>query len=414
MAALPAAGLCRRRLLSFSGSTLAPKRQITCQKPQYLALHHPHSFSTTSSMASAGRSSNSPLLLREIAQYRQWRKDVRKQAILDQAQQSPDSSDDPDSVGFVPTMGALHAGHLDLVRHSLRENKHTVVSIFVNPAQFAPTEDLDSYPRTLESDMEALKRLEDEEPDALGRLSAVFCPTVKEMYPSLPGTNTPFSQHVDQQQGAFIEVKGLSNVLEGKSRPGFFRGVATIVTKLWHVVEPTRVYFGQKDIQQAIILRALLTSLLFQHPSSLSTSSTFRVIPTTRDSKTGLALSSRNAYLSPQALQWAPTLYKALDAGRAVFDKRSAAGNSISKALDEARQIVLSASQQITEATQGQIKLELDYISINSIDTLQELSDDDPVSGAVISGAMAVIQGDKRTRLIDNLLLGSAASLIQQ
>lgn len=197
--------------------------------------------SASSSSSSTG---NTPELLREIAHYRRWRKKVRREAILEQAQQGTNSlaafseDADPDSVGFVPTMGALHAGHLDLVRHSLRENKHTVVSIFVNPAQFAPTEDLDSYPRTLETDLQALKLLEQQEAGtAVGKLSAVFCPSVKEMYPSLPGTNTPFSQHVDQQQGAFIEVKGLSDALEGKSRPGFFRGVATVVTKLWHVVE---------------------------------------------------------------------------------------------------------------------------------------------------------------------------------
>ena len=182
----------------------------------------------------------------QIADYRRWRRLVRREAILASPSITQDADAEPDSVGFVPTMGALHAGHIDLVRHSLRENLHTVVSIFVNPAQFAPTEDLSSYPRTLESDIAALVALQDTERRAaaasgkegsIGQISAIFCPTVKEMYPSLPGTDTPFTQHVAQQQGAFIEVQGLSNVLEGKSRPGFFRGVATVVTKLWHVVE---------------------------------------------------------------------------------------------------------------------------------------------------------------------------------
>ena len=147
-------------------------------------------------------------------------------------------------------MGALHAGHLDLVRHSLRENRHTVVSIFVNPAQFAPTEDLASYPRTLPSDIAKLQTLEEEEQRSAktssqpigGRISAIFCPSVKEMYPPLPGTDTPFTQEVKDQRGAFIEVQGLSNVLEGKSRPGFFRGVATVVTKFWHIIEVSQIF----------------------------------------------------------------------------------------------------------------------------------------------------------------------------
>lgn len=384
------------------------------------SILHP-SIRPASSMATSETQDKSPEILREIAQYRKWRKRVRRESIIEHFQSSAQrpaqhDEDDPDSVGFVPTMGALHAGHLDLVRHSLRENRHTVVSIFVNPAQFSPTEDLDSYPRTLGSDLEALRRLEKEEAStgkAIGTLSAVFCPNVKEMYPPLPGTNNPFSQHIDQQQGAFVEVKGLSNVLEGKSRPGFFRGVATVVTKLWHVVEPTRVYFGQKDIQQAIILRALLTSLLFQFPSSLSTQSTFRLIETTRDAKTGLALSSRNAYLSSEAMQWAPTLYNALDTGRAIFDEQRQDPTSVTKALSQAEQVILDASKQVTEATQGRVKIELDYISINSIDTLEAMTADRHLdTGAVISGAMAITEGNRRTRLIDNLLLGSAKTLV--
>lgn len=197
-----------------------------------------------------------------IKDYRKWRRGVQRSAILSSSSHASSSSSSSveaeaspaelaaeaqaGSVGFVPTMGALHAGHLDLVRRSLRDNRHTVVSIFVNPAQFAPTEDLASYPRTLESDIAALVQLEKEVKGSSsvstaqgngGKISAIFCPDVREMYPPLPGTQTPFTQNVSQQQGAFIEVQGLSSVLEGKSRPGFFRGVATVVTKLWHVVE---------------------------------------------------------------------------------------------------------------------------------------------------------------------------------
>ena len=147
-------------------------------------------------------------LLTNLASCRKWRQQVR---------------DDRKSVGFVATMGALHAGHLSLVRHSKQANDKTVVSIFVNPAQFAPHEDLTTYPRTIEED---LQRLEE-----IGGVDAVFLPGVKDMYPS------GIVQDVEEQRGTFVEVKGYGSQMEGRSRPSFFRGVATVVTKLFNAVE---------------------------------------------------------------------------------------------------------------------------------------------------------------------------------
>lgn len=192
----------------------------------------------TSNVTQSQPSSPWPIFSR-VAEYKSWRRQCRRAAILE-SHNNGNSDQDDATVGFVPTMGALHAGHLDLVRHSLAENKHTVVSIFVNPAQFSPTEDLSSYPRTLESDLISLRQLE-AETSSSGRIAAILCPDVRDMYPPLPGTDTPFTQDVSQQQGAFVEVKGLGDVLEGRSRPGFFRGVATVVTKLWHIVEVSAV-----------------------------------------------------------------------------------------------------------------------------------------------------------------------------
>ena len=147
-------------------------------------------------------------LLTNLASCRKWRQQVR---------------DDRKSVGFVATMGALHAGHLSLVRHSKQANDKTVVSIFVNPAQFAPHEDLSTYPRTIEEDLQKLEEI--------GGVDAVFLPGVKDMYPS------GIVQDVEEQRGTFVEVKGYGSQMEGRSRPSFFRGVATVVTKLFNAVE---------------------------------------------------------------------------------------------------------------------------------------------------------------------------------
>jgi pantoate--beta-alanine ligase len=243
----------------------------------------------------------------------------------------------------------------------LAENDETVVSIFVNPAQFAPTEDLSSYPRTLASDVKALSSISTSTSSSKG-VSSIFAPTVSEMYPSPDGK--PFTQHVKDQVGAFVEVQGLAHQMEGASRPTFFRGVATVCTKLFHIVQPDLAYFGQKDIQQAIILRRLVSDLLFSHPPS---SQAVRVMTTTRDSKDGLALSSRNAYLTPKARVHAPILYNALSSGKLAWEGATSKEDVISATLKAAHN---QAQNAIEKANRDGISIELLYISLNDPITL--------------------------------------------
>ncbi len=191
------------------------------------------------------------------------------------------------SVGLVPTMGALHAGHLSLVSASLGENDRTVVSIFVNPLQFGPAEDFERYPRDLERDLRAL--------EGLG-VDTVFAPTVAEMYP--PGSTTR------------VRVAGLDEVLEGASRPGHFEGVATVVSKLFWAARPDRAYFGRKDAQQA--------ALVSRMAADLGTGILVRSCPIVREPD-GLALSSRNAYLDPETRRAALVLPRSLQMANEAY-----------------------------------------------------------------------------------------------
>ena len=184
------------------------------------------------------------------------------------------------TIGFVPTMGALHEGHLKLVRESRAKNNVTVVSIFVNPAQFSPSEDLDKYPRPFEQDK---KLLENEKVDYL------FYPDVKTIYPDGFQTN--------------VAITKLSNIFEGKSRPGHFNGVATVVLKLFNLIQPTNAYFGQKDFQQSVIIKQMV--------QDLNLSININVVSTVRD-QDGLALSSRNIFLNTQERLQALSLYQSL------------------------------------------------------------------------------------------------------
>ena len=187
------------------------------------------------------------------------------------------------TIGFVPTMGALHEGHASLIRASVAQQDATIVSIFVNPLQFGPNEDLDRYPRTLDADVQVVQQC---------GADLVFAPSVREMYP--------------QQQLAFVDVEELTAGLCGASRPGHFRGVATVVAKLFNIVQPDVAYFGQKDAQQAAVIERMVADLSFP----------VRVVrcPTAREAD-GLAMSSRNSYLSPEERQAAPILYQALQEG---------------------------------------------------------------------------------------------------
>jgi pantoate--beta-alanine ligase len=261
----------------------------------------------------------------------------------------------PGPVGFVPTMGYLHEGHLSLVRAARAGCASVVVSIFVNPTQFGPNEDLASYPRDLERD----KRLLAEE-----GVDLVWMPTPEVMYPH--GFQT------------WVTVEEVSKGLEGGMRPGHFRGVATVVAKLLNAVQPQRAYFGQKDAQQAVVIRQMVRDLNF--PIELE------ICPILREPD-GLAMSSRNVYLSPEERRAAPVLFRALQRAGEAY----AAGERSPQAL---RSIV-------AEMVAGEPLASLQYVSCADAKTLQEL--ETPLERRALL-SMAVYFG--KTRLIDNLLLG--------
>ncbi|KAG6861457.1 hypothetical protein C0995_016548 [Termitomyces sp. Mi166 len=325
-----------------------------------------------------------------VASYREWRRKAFEERR---------------TVGFVPTMGALHEGHISLVKRSLTENDLTVVSIFVNPAQFAPHEDLATYPRTLPQDLELLSAQsftvpskDDAEAKEIRKPSALFLPTVQEMYPS------GISQDTAEQKGTFIEVKGYSHQMEGKTRPTFFRGVATVVTKLFNAIEPTNTYFGQKDIQQALLLRRLSRDLLLSHPDPEH----LHIVPTARNPSTGLALSSRNAYLTNDGLQVAPTLYKALRAAEHAWNN----GSTKAEAVEAAIKVV--ETEKVQAHSSGiQAEMRLDYVELNDSDDFEVISPHSTKNvvsphSVILSGALWV----DKTRLIDNLILGDPGSII--
>ncbi|KIJ49635.1 hypothetical protein M422DRAFT_160818 [Sphaerobolus stellatus SS14] len=309
-----------------------------------------------------------------VNSYREWRENARKSRK---------------SVGYVATMGALHEGHLSLVERSLKENDLTVVSVFVNPAQFAPHEDLDSYPRTLPVDLEKLSGLAVEGDNGHRKPAAVFAPSVAEMYPN------GIERSVEAQKGTFVEVKGYSHQMEGSSRPHFFRGVATVVTKLFNVIEPTQTYFGQKDIQQALLLRRMCADLLLNHPKPEN----LHIVPTSRASS-GLALSSRNAYLSNDELPFAVTLYEALSKGAEAWKEGLIRDAIVQRAVEH-------VSRRREQAQAAQVELKLDYVEVNDPETFGIVADSKG-KPAILSGAIWV----GRTRLIDNILLGQHAGVL--
>ena len=257
-------------------------------------------------------------------------------------------------LGLVPTMGYLHDGHLSLVAQAKGECSAVAASIFVNPTQFGPNEDLSRYPRDVPRDLALL--------EAAG-VDLVFTPEPAQMYPA--GFD------------ASIVVGGVTGRLEGAVRPGHFAGVATVVAKLFNIVQPTRAYFGQKDAQQSVVIRKLVRDL--DIPVEIV------VAPTVREAD-GLALSSRNSYLTPAQRVAAPRLFQALSAGQRLFDggERNA-------------DILRNTMRAMIE---GEPAMQIDYISVADPLTLQELSTVEQqalVSGAVRLGA---------TRLIDNVILG--------
>lgn len=279
-----------------------------------------------------------PALVKQIEEVRQAVAAARKQGA---------------SIGLVPTMGALHAGHASLIQTARREMGFVVVTIFVNPTQFGPKEDLSRYPRPLEADLAVCAR---------ENVDLVFHPEPEVMYPA--GFCT------------FVEVQGLQDVLCGASRPGHFRGVATVVLKLFNMVQPDVAYFGQKDAQQARIIRQMVADL--DVPVRL------RICPIIREPD-GLALSSRNQYLDPDQRRQAVVLHQALEEVR----RSIAAGERDAARLREALTRRIAATPGAT----------LDYAALVDAATLQPLQ---RVTGEVLV-ALAVKFGS--TRLIDNILI---------
>ena len=261
-------------------------------------------------------------------------------------------------IGLVPTMGALHDGHRALLARSLRDNDHTVCSIYVNPTQFNNPDDLTHYPRTLEQDTELLTFM---------GCHALFCPGDTTMYPSGP------ADHLSMELGA------LDRVLEGQYRPGHFSGVAVVVSKLFHIVQPDRAYFGQKDLQQFAVIRKLVHDLLF--PIQLVR------VPIVRSTE-GLALSSRNRRLSAAQQQTALRLYQSLEHARVALENNTP---------------VAEARQQAIAYLTKEPEIQLDYLEIVDADTFGTVSDISQHRQVAV--CVAAYLGE--IRLIDNILLGN-------
>jgi pantoate--beta-alanine ligase len=259
------------------------------------------------------------------------------------------------SVGFVPTMGYLHEGHLELARRARSENRYVIVSIFVNPTQFGPKEDFAKYPRDTERDLAMLKK---------EGVHIVFMPGVDDMYPA------PFRTWVDLEK--------VTERLEGAVRPGHFRGVATVVAKLFNIVEPTRAYFGQKDAQQLVVVQKMV--------ADLNMNLEVIAVPTVREPD-GLAMSSRNVYLNPEDRKAAAVLYRSLTLARKLWESGERDADTI--------------RGKMTSMIQKEPRGAIEYVSIADAGTLEELQRVD--HPAVVS--LAVRFG--KTRLIDNITLGA-------
>jgi pantoate--beta-alanine ligase len=258
------------------------------------------------------------------------------------------------TVGFFPTMGYLHEGHLDGVRRAKAENVNAIVSIFVNPAQFGPQEDYKTYPRDIPKDIIML---------GTAGTDIVFIPAAADMYP--PYFNT------------WIDIEKITSGLEGASRPGHFRGVATVCNKLFNIVQPTKAYFGQKDAQQCVVIKRMV--------ADLNMNLDVVIVPTVRESD-GLAMSSRNTYLKPPERQAATVLYRSLNLARDMWLKGETDAQNIRTMMVE-----FIHKEPLAE--------KIDYISIAHPETLQEM--DKIVPPVLISLAVKV----GKPRLLDNIIL---------
>jgi len=256
-------------------------------------------------------------------------------------------------IGFVPTMGFLHEGHLSLMRRARQENDIVVASIFVNPTQFGPNEDLDRYPRDVEGDRAKC---------VTAGVDILFMPTASEMYPEKPSV--------------FVTVEGISDILEGAIRPGHFRGVATVVAKLFNIVKPHKAYFGQKDFQQCAVIKRMVLGLDLDVEVI--------VLPTVREAD-GLAMSSRNSYLGPGQRQKAACLFRALRLGEELMTN----GVREPETIRQKMRVVLMQEKGV----------EIDYVEVADPDRLAPLERLEGKTALLIAVRLGGI------RLIDNLLL---------
>jgi pantoate--beta-alanine ligase len=277
---------------------------------------------------------------------------MRRASTLDELQLARLSLEG--TVGLVPTMGFLHEGHLSLIRRAREECDHVVVSIFVNPTQFGPREDLSKYPRDIDRDLKLIEPL---------GTDLVWMPTPKIMYP--------------QGYQTWVEVETVTKPLEGSMRPGHFKGVTTVVAKLFNGVQPHRAYFGQKDAQQAAVIRQMVRDLNF--PIEVV------VCPIVREPD-GLAMSSRNVYLDPEQRKAATVLFRSLSAAKDLYEHD---GRDAEKIRGKMKEVL--ASEPLAE---------MQYVSCADYDTLEEL---EVIKGKTLL-SMAVFLG--KTRLIDNFVLG--------
>jgi len=261
------------------------------------------------------------------------------------------------TIGFVPTMGYLHEGHLALVREAKRTCQTVVVSIFVNPTQFGPHEDFERYPRDIERDLRMLKE---------ESVDSVFMPSTSEIYP--------------QGYATYVRLKGLTDCLCGRSRPGHFDGVATVVTKLFNIICPDKAFFGQKDGQQVLVIRKMVEDLNMELE--------IVTVPTVREPD-GVAMSSRNVYLSKEERKAAPVLYRGLRAAEAAFQKGERNPQRLCKI--------------VTDMITSEPLARVDYVEIRSIPNLE------PVALIDRPALLAVAVYFANVRLIDNVVLHSGS-----
>ncbi|KAF4324305.1 hypothetical protein BBO99_00000230 [Phytophthora kernoviae] len=266
------------------------------------------------------------------------------------------------TLGLVPTMGGLHEGHMSLVKQARNSCDFVAASIFVNPAQFGPNEDYSKYPRTFEKDVVLLEKQ---------GVDLVFFPSADEMY----------SPH----HRCYVDPQGFDDLVEGQCRKGHFRGVATVVTKLINIVQPTNAFFGQKDAAQVVLIKRMVADLNL--PVEIN------VVPIVRE-EDGLALSTRNQYLSPVERKAASVLHRGLACAEEVFQKYKQDGKPV---VDAA--VLRDAVRE--EYEREPLVAAIDYISVGSKETMQEMSEVDIVEGAIVSVAVKLGQ----CRLIDNIVL---------